>query len=293
MFLKSRKQTYLVNLHAHTGIGSLGDGFGTVDLWMEELQKRSLKDHFVTDHGTLAAIPWMHSAGKEVGIKIHPGMEGYIIPEYDGYRVDDNGNRLMQGGKVFRHKYRHIVLLPINDIGWRNLIKINNISWRDGKFRDRGRFDYKTLFENNDGLICSSACISGIFAQPFLDYHYGASPHNSLHDVREEVYKLVRMFKKIFSDRLYIELMFFSFDVQLFIIKELVRIINKFGIEPIVTNDCHYPDAKYAEYREIMRESRYKSTSTNVSRENDEDNTNFICCNSWAVLSSVCIYWSG
>ena len=112
---KRERKVYFPNLHSHTGIGSLGDGFGTVDMWMDALEKRKIKHHFVTDHGTLAAIPWMYKEGKKRGIRIHPGMEGYVIPEYD-YRLDEDGNRFpidSKNGKPVRPRFRHIVLIPM------------------------------------------------------------------------------------------------------------------------------------------------------------------------------------
>ena len=270
--------THFPNLHAHTGIGSLGDGFGGVDLWMDALEKRGIKHHFVTDHGTLAAIPWMYREGKKRGIQIHPGMEGYLIEDYDGYRIDDAGHRLpdtAKVGKIVRHRYRHIVLIPMNEIGWKNLIKINNISWTNGRFRGRGRFSIATLFEHNEGLLCLSACIAGVFSQIFQDYYFGRESDESkstLKQCRKEAGQLIQRFKKVFGDRLYIELMIFHADIQVFVNKELMRLAKKHGVEVVVTNDCHYPEPEHSEWREVLREFKYRSTSSNETRDSDADN---------------------
>jgi DNA polymerase III subunit alpha len=278
---KKVKDIYFPNLHSHTGIGSLGDGFGTVKHWMDSLSKRGIKHHFVTDHGTLAAIPWMYQEGRKRGITIHPGMEGYIIPEYDGYRVDNDGSRLSddikKGGTIVRHKYNHVVLIPINDIGWRNLIKINNESWLYGRFRGRGRFSVKTLFDNNEGLLCLSACISGIFSQVFQEYYFGYESGNkekTLKQCRKDADILVKQYKKIFGDRLYIEIMIFHADIQVFVNTELMRLAKKHNVDIVITNDCHYPEPEHSEWREVLREFRYRSTSNKETRDSDTDNAN-------------------
>jgi DNA polymerase-3 subunit alpha len=273
---KVRPGHYPVNLHSHTGAGSIGDAFGKCDIWMDALEYRGIKTHAVTDHGTLTAIPQFYSEGKKRGIRIIAGMEGYVIPEYDGYRIDSDGNvteDVGKGTKIMRHKYRHVVLLAMNEVGWKNLIKINNISWRNGYFRGRGRFDYKTLFDNNEGIICMSACISGIISYPFSNFYYGdKAEFATIEAARADAEKMVKMFKNIFGDRFYIELMMLTAEVQKLINKELYRLINKFDLQPVITNDCHYPEPELAKYREMLREFKYKSTSTDATRENDADN---------------------
>ena len=255
--------TYIPSLHAHTGMGSLADAYGTVEQWIEALKKRGIKHHFVTDHGTLTAIPQFYKAGQEAGIEIHPGYEGYVIEDYDGHRDED--------GKVVRYPFRHVVLLPFNEVGWKNLIKINNEAWRNGQFRKRGRFSYETLFKYNEGLFCLSACMGGIFAWPFLQVFIGKSDED-IEDVRDETMALARRFKKVFSDRLYIELMVNHYEFQREINGELVKIMRKLKIEPVLTNDCHYPEAEHQYYREVIRDFAYKSSSSDVSRDSDADN---------------------
>jgi len=273
---KTRLGHYFPNLHLHTGAGSIGDGFGVCEVWLDSLEKRGLDVTAVTDHGTLAAIPQFYTEGKKRGIRIIAGMEGYIIPEYDGYRVDSECNVTEdtgKGTKVFRHRFRHIVLLAMNEIGWKNLIKINNISWRNGYFRGRGRFDHKTLFDNNEGLICLSACIAGILSYPFTDFHYGDKEEfTTIEEARADAEEIARQFKRVFGDRFYVELLMFKAEVQKFVNKELYRLIKKFDLQPVITNDCHYPEPELSKYREMLREFKYKSTSTDATRENDADN---------------------
>jgi DNA polymerase III subunit alpha len=273
---KTRPGTYMPNLHSHTGAGSIGDGFGKCDMWLDSLERRGLNVHAVTDHGTLAAIPQFYTEGKKRGIRIIAGMEGYVIPEYDGYRVDSDGNKttdIGNGTKIVRHRFRHVVLLAMNEIGWKNLIKINNIAWRQGYFRGRGRFDYKTLFDNSEGLICSSACIAGILSFPFTDFFYGDKEEfTTIEEAREDAEMRVKQFVRVFGDRFYVELMMFKAEVQKFVNKELYRLVKKYDLQPLITNDCHYPEPELHKYREMLREFRYKSTSSDISRENDADN---------------------
>lgn len=262
-----KKQEYFYNLHAHTGLGSLGDAFGDPELWISSLAKREIKHHFVTDHGTLTAIPWMYDEGKKHDVTIHPGMEGYIIPEYDGYK---------KNGKTVRYKFRHIVLIPYNDIGWKNLIKINNTAWRLGKFINKGRFSYDTLFENNAGLFCLSACMGGIFAKPYASCYLGGNPNVVIPTLAEadvDVKNTLRKFLNVFEDRLYIELMVNHYRYQKEINFHLVKWVKKYGVNVVFTTDCHYPEPEHMQYREAIREFKYKSSSSDVSRDTDEDNS--------------------
>ena len=60
--------------------------------------------------------------------------------------------------------YHHIVLLAKNAQGLENLNKINEIAWTDGFF-SKPRFDFKTLKKYKEGIIVTSACLSGWVAK--------------------------------------------------------------------------------------------------------------------------------
>ena len=90
--------------------------------------------------------------------------------------------------------YHHIVLLAKNQQGLENLNKINEIAWTDGFF-SKPRFDFDTLAKYKEGIIVTSACLSGWIAKAVeLDELAIAKKH-------------VAWFKEQFGDDYYIEIM--------------------------------------------------------------------------------------
>ena len=70
--------------------------------------------------------------------------------------ITDDIMRLFAPEQTLRDK----VLIAKNNVGYKNLVKLNSIGFVDGYYY-KPRIDFKTLREHSEGLICLSACIAG------------------------------------------------------------------------------------------------------------------------------------
>ena len=111
-----------VHLHVHSHY-SLLDGAATVKSIVEAAKRFNMPAVCITDHGNMfAAIELYHEAEKN---KMKPimGFEAYITA---GSRFDKT--------KESYHKFptHHLVLLAKNEIGYKNLLKLNSAGHIEG-----------------------------------------------------------------------------------------------------------------------------------------------------------------
>ena len=102
----------------------------------------------IADHGSLAAIWDAWKASKETGVKLIVGCECYF--QDDAANIND--------------KFRHIVLIAKNAIGYRNLLTINKKGFDQSSLMGKRVYsvvDWKLLSEHAEGLICLTACGNG------------------------------------------------------------------------------------------------------------------------------------
>ena len=218
-----------VGLHVHTHY-SLMDGVATPQEYVKRAVELGMPGIAITDHGTLSGHREMYRLAKEAGIKPILGVEGYMTTDMSDKRAKaDRTDPLDQN-------YHHIVLLAKNQQGLENLNKINEIAWTEGFF-SKPRFDFDTLAKYKEGIIVTSACLSGWVAKAVeLDELAIAKKH-------------VAWFKEQFGDDYYIEVMPHNSEK---VNKGLVDLAKSMGVKLVVTPDCHHSDTSQKEIQELM-----------------------------------------
>ena len=218
-----------IGLHVHTHY-SLMDGVATPEEYVKRAVELGMPGIAITDHGTLSGHREMHRIAKEAGIKPILGVEGYMTRDmYDKRAKADRLDPLDQN-------YHHIILLAKNQQGLENLNKINEIAWTEGFF-SKPRFDFDTLEKYKEGIVVTSACLSGWVAKAVeLDELAIAKKH-------------VTWFKDRFEDDYYIELMPHNPDR---VNKGLLDLARSMGVKTVVTPDCHHSDTSQKEIQEMM-----------------------------------------
>jgi len=171
--------TDFVSLHNQTDFSILDSLISPKALFAraKELGQKAVA---VTDHGTLAATWDAFKASKETGVKLIIGCECYF--------VDDATN--------VSEKFRHIILLAKNAVGYRNLLTINKKGFDQGSFIGKRVYpviDWKLLAQHAEGLICLTACGNGILSQLITKSKF------------EEAGKTLLRLKMIFGENLAIE----------------------------------------------------------------------------------------
>ena len=206
------------------------DGVATPQEYVNRAVELGMPAIAITDHGTLSGHREMYRAAKEAGIKPILGVEGYMTTDMADKRAKAERTDPLD------QNYHHIVLLAKNQQGLENLNKINEIAWTDGFF-SKPRFDFATLEKYKEGIIVTSACLSGWIAKAVeLDELATAKKH-------------IQWFKDTFKDDYYIEVMPHNPEK---VNKGLIELAKSMGVKIVVTPDCHHSDTSQKEIQELM-----------------------------------------
>jgi DNA polymerase-3 subunit alpha len=216
-------------LHVHTHY-SLMDGVATPAEYLDRAVALGMTSLAITDHGTLSGHREFAREAKARGIKPILGIEGYMTND----RFDRREKAERKG--PLDSNYNHIVLLAKNEKGLENLNKINEIAWTEGFFR-KPRFDFEILEKYSEGIIVTSACLSGILAKAVEQDDYAIAKER------------ITWFKRVFKDDYYIEVMPHN-PAQLNV--ALLDLADEFKVKAVVTPDCHHSDTSQKEIQELM-----------------------------------------
>lgn len=172
----------------------------------------------ITDHGTLSGHRNFQKAAADVGVTPILGLEGYISATD---RFDKRDKKKREDGTSV---YNHITLIAQNETGLRSLKRISEVAWTEGYYY-KPRMDTDLLFENTEGLVVLSGCMSGLIAKA----------HLTGDDFTARQY--AKQYKDALGDNFYIEVMS-SNEPELN--HFLLGIADEFNIKPVMTTDCHY-----------------------------------------------------
>lgn len=211
-----------VHLHNHTQY-SLLDGLTKVPALLDYVKESGMVAVAQTDHGTLSgAIEFYKEAGSR-GVKPIIGMETYVA------------SRTIHDKEAGKDKvYYHLILLAMNNVGYRNLMRLSSIANLEGMYY-KPRVDHELLEKYNEGLIVVSGCIGGELGDNIRQGQY------------DKAIEIASWYKKVFGDRYYIEVQDHGhpdhpskWDEQVKVNKDLLRISKELDIPPVVTCDAHY-----------------------------------------------------
>ena len=217
-----------VHLHVHSHY-SLLDGLSKIPELVKKAKIMGYKALALTDHGNMyGAIEFYECCLKE-GIKPIIGMEAYLAP---GSRFD----------KDKEGRYYHLILLALNYTGYKNLMKLSSLANLEG-FYYKPRMDKELLKKYHEGLIASSACLSGEI--PWI---------LSKEDNYAKAKKAALEYREIFGEgNFYLEMMDLpSQEGQMELNTKLIQLSKDTGIPLIVTRDSHYLEPEDAEAQDIL-----------------------------------------
>ncbi|HEV8605605.1 MAG TPA: DNA polymerase III subunit alpha [Tepidisphaeraceae bacterium] len=208
-----------VHLHVHTHY-SLLDGACQIGQLVKRTKALGMDSIAITDHGCLFGLIEFYTECRKEGIKPILGMESYMAP-------GDRRERSTPGGNSGEAAY-HLLLLAESIEGYRNLLKLGSIAYREG-FYYKPRIDKEVLREYSKGLICTSACLGGEIPSAFLKRDYKAAK------------KVAETYLEIFGpDRFFIEVQKQGIKEQDVVNPELADLARKLGVGLVATNDVHF-----------------------------------------------------
>ena len=207
-----------VHLHCHTEY-SLLDGANKVEKLFERIKAMKQPAVAMTDHGNMFGAVEFYREASSHGIKPIIGCEIYVAPTS---RFEKKG--VDKGPREYNN---HLILLAMNNEGYRNLCKLVSLGYMEG-FYYKPRIDKELLRDLNGGLIALSACLQGEVSQAL---NYG---------VYEKAKAAAETYASIFGDRYYIEIQDNKLTEQEKVNRQLVELAKELSLPVVATNDCHY-----------------------------------------------------
>jgi DNA polymerase-3 subunit alpha len=211
-----------IHLHNHTHY-SLLDGACTVDSLIAAAKKNSMSALAITDHGVMYGVIEFYKKAKQANIKPIIGCEVYIITR--GKCTDKEKNIIEKSGK--KKHYHHLILLAKNQIGYKNLSMISSIGHTEG-FYYKPRIDLDVLKKYSEGLIATSACMSGVVAAHLVNGNYDLAKEDAI------------IYKEIFGEDFYLEVQNHFMEKEKYVLEGMPKLSEELNIKMVATNDCHY-----------------------------------------------------
>lgn len=207
-----------VSLHHHSTY-SFMDGYGQPAAHVERTAELGMTAQALTEHGNVSSHVQLEKAGKKFNVKPIFGLEAYT-------EVVHNSPRKF-----------HLTLLAMNEVGYRNLMKIVTLSWAEGFYR-WPTVRAGMLKKHNEGLIVLSGCSDSLLACSLL----GGKSIPEVESSWERAVKQAQSFKSWLGDRFYLECQMFPELPRTHSINAAYEGIgSELGIPLVGTADVHYP----------------------------------------------------
>ena len=207
-----------VHLHTHSEY-SLLDGAARIGGLVKRAVELEMPALALTDHGFMYGAMDFYRAARKADVKPIIGCEVYFTPE-----------RQLSGGKP---QLYHLLLLAKNDEGYRNLMALVSDAATNGSYY-KPQVDLASLERHAEGLIGTSACMSGILSK---SVERGQT---------EEARRWAEAYAQLFAPGdFYVELQEQGLAgeggvTQRQINRELASIAAELGLGTVGTNDIHY-----------------------------------------------------
>jgi DNA polymerase III subunit alpha len=215
-----------VHLHLHTQF-SLLDGAIRFDRLFNLAKSYGISACSITDHGNMFGAVDFYFTALDYGIKPIIGCEAYIAPRsrFEKERGADNAY--------------HLILLAMDDEGYRNLIRLISHAHLEG-FYYVPRIDMELLKAHNKGLVCLTSCLKGQIPQLIL------------RNDEKNLESTVGQYLSLFQDRMFLELQDNGIPEQKKVNEGLIRLSQRYQIPLVATNDCHYLKKEESRAHELL-----------------------------------------
>lgn len=209
-------------------------------------KKMGMKAVGITDHGTFAGAIAFLKACRAQGVRPILGMEAYQCRNHKCKSKNDTEIEKPDGSKEVipgqpdgRRGNRHLNLIAKNYKGFQNVCTLSQRASLDGYYYDP-RVDFELLAEFSEGVICTSACLSNV-----VNFNLSI-------DEYDRAKTAAGMFKDIYGDDYYLEMMYHGIDSEGRILSDIQKLGKEIGVKVIATNDCHYLKKDDAQYHEVL-----------------------------------------
>ncbi len=240
-----------VHLHMHTEY-SLLDGANRIKQLPKYVKSLGMNSLAITDHGNMFGVIEMYKECEKQGVKLIIGCEVYVAPR----------SRFEKEGKVDAEP-NHLILLAMNNEGYKNLIKISSSAYIDG-FYYKPRVDKDLLREYSSGIIALSACMAGAVARKILQ--------SDIEGAKKEATE----YNEIFEGRYYLELQDNKYSDQMIVNQKLIELSKELNLPLVATNDCHYLTKEDYYAHEVLLCIQTRKTMDDADRMSFETNEFYV-----------------
>ncbi|MDE1974938.1 MAG: DNA polymerase III subunit alpha [Patescibacteria group bacterium] len=247
------------HLHTHSHY-SLLNALPRIDELVTEAKKLGMDALALTDNGNMYGTIEFYKACKKAGIKPIVGVDFYVAAR---------SRKDMQAG--IDNRRSRLVLLAMNETGYRNLIQLVTISHLEG-FYYKPRIDRELIEKYNEGLVCIMPSFSGEIAQSLKGRN------------QDKAKEVANFYKRVFQKelpnlptRLFIEITRHpEIDGHEQNMKTLADFARAQDIPVMAAHDVYYlhPDDRQAR-ETLVRVNSHMDASDRIS-DGDEDDFSFI-----------------
>lgn len=228
------KRSDFVHLHNHTHY-SLLDGLTKIPELVDFVKNDGMEAVAVTDHGTMSGLVELYETCNDAGIKPILGLEAYVAARKRTDKEPEHDKRRF-----------HITLIAMNNQGFENLCRIMSDAEINGKYY-KPRTDHEMLEKYNEGIICLSGCMGSEISEAIRA------------DDDERALKLIDWYRKVFSDRFYLEMQDHGHPKSTTHSAEQKKVndwlmahAKELGLPLVVTCDAHYLNHEDQDAHEVL-----------------------------------------
>ncbi|BCX04649.1 MAG: hypothetical protein KatS3mg053_2587 [Candidatus Roseilinea sp.] len=218
-----------VHLHVHSEY-SLLDGFGNIKKLVRRAKELDMPALALTDHGAMYGVIEFFDVCSELGVKPIVGVELYLCKR---------GRRMQDKDVNFDRSPHHLLLLAMNNAGYKNLMKLSSLAQLEGYYY-KPRIDHDALAQYNQGLICTSGCPSAEIPRLIQQGQF------------EQARAVTQWYLDLFGDRFYFELQDHDLPELKLINETLIAWSKEMSVPLVATNDVHYVLREDAPSHDLM-----------------------------------------
>lgn len=242
--MNENRKTY-IPLHGHTSY-SFGDGITRIEDLINRVKAIGADSCAVTEHGNMSSFLKFYKASKANNIKPIIGVELYLNDLY----YSDNGRFLElkrlkadeltesdeDAGEEKYSKTKnesdscHFLAYARDYDGVKNLIHLTNKGFENFYRKPLISSDMIMQYLTKENNIITTGCLNSPFNRLILQ------------DKKHEAESLIKKYRNIFEDNLYMEIHLNGLDVQNYCNDFYKQMSKKHNIKPIFALDYHYAE---------------------------------------------------
>jgi len=231
--LYNKKIETFTHLHLHTTYSML-DGVGKAKDYAARCAELGMQACAITDHGTMAGLFEFYTEMTNVGVKPILGNEMYCVEDMYQRGLSDEEKEGLTATEVreknkLRLRSPHLLLLAENDIGLKNLFRLNYLANTEGYY-GKARIDLNCLEKHSEGLIATTTCVISNMAR-----YLQSKQTDKMTDFFD------RMLSIFGEDNYFIELHPHDLDIQKDYNVALIELFRKKyqNVRCVLANDVH------------------------------------------------------